>query len=63
MSAFHVIGIDFQLRLGIGCCAAIEQHGLDRLLGINALRIAGNIYLAQEAARGFAGQHAAHNLV
>jgi hypothetical protein len=41
MGAFHIVGVDFQLRLGIGRRGAVEQHRLERLESVGALCVAG----------------------
>ena len=61
--ALHVVGIDFQLGLGVGGRRAVEQHRLHRLRGIGLLRIARDQNLAQIAARRAVREDGAHRLV
>ena len=60
--ALHVIGENLQLGLAVRGCAAVEQHGLDRLLGIGLLRSAGHFDLAEIGAGRLAAEYRAHNL-
>ena len=45
--ALHVVGEDFELGLAVRRRAAVEQHGLDRLLGVGLLSAARDLDLAE----------------
>ena len=60
--AFHVVGENLELGLAVGGRAAVEQHGLDRLLGVGLLRAARDLDLAEIGAGRLAVEHAADRL-
>ena len=62
MRALHVIGVDFELGLGVGGGAAREEHGFDRLFAIGQLGVPRNGDLAEIRAGGGAAEHVADDL-
>ena len=57
MAAFHVVGVDLQLRLGIDFGVVRQQQVAVGLVGITVLRIGMHDHLAVEYRAGRAGQH------
>ena len=62
VSAFHIIGENFEFGLGVRRRAAVEQHGFDRLLGVGLLGTARDLDLAEIGTDSLAVQDAADGL-